>query len=80
MKAQERSLQENIIQLKEKLERERENAIREQQMMLDHKLKVNPAVASAVLHGHCPGTSVGGMTVSARPWREVPLPFTAVIY
>ncbi|XP_032970701.1 guanylate-binding protein 6-like isoform X1 [Rhinolophus ferrumequinum] len=40
MEAQERSLQENIIQLKEKLERERENAIRERNMMLDHKLKV----------------------------------------
>ncbi|XP_039077767.1 guanylate-binding protein 6-like [Hyaena hyaena] len=40
MEAQQRSLQENIDQLKEKMERERENIIKEQNMMLEHKLKV----------------------------------------
>ncbi|XP_029804090.1 guanylate-binding protein 6-like [Suricata suricatta] len=40
MEAQQRSLQENIDQLKEKMERERENIIKEQNMVLEHKLKV----------------------------------------
>ncbi|KAM5267212.1 guanylate-binding protein 6-like [Hipposideros larvatus] len=40
MEAQKRSHQENIDQLKEKLERERENIIREQNMILPHELKV----------------------------------------
>nr|XP_055197276.1 guanylate-binding protein 6-like [Nyctereutes procyonoides] len=40
IEAQQRSLQENIAQLEKKLERERENIIKEQNMMLDHKLKV----------------------------------------
>lgn len=59
MEAQERSVKENIAQLKEKLRREKENLIREQNMILDHKLKVSLAVASVVLDGHCPGTSGG---------------------
>lgn len=46
MEAQKRSLEENICQLKEKMERDRENLIREQNSMLEHKLKVSPAVAS----------------------------------
>lgn len=57
MEAQQRSLQENIAQLTEKLERERENILREQTMMLEHKLKVSQAVALVVLNGHYPGTS-----------------------
>uniref|UniRef100_A0A8D2AJG8 GB1/RHD3-type G domain-containing protein n=1 Tax=Sciurus vulgaris TaxID=55149 RepID=A0A8D2AJG8_SCIVU len=40
MEAQKRSLQENIVQLKEKMERERENILREQERVLEHKLKV----------------------------------------
>uniref|UniRef100_A0A8C0RZU6 GB1/RHD3-type G domain-containing protein n=1 Tax=Canis lupus familiaris TaxID=9615 RepID=A0A8C0RZU6_CANLF len=40
IEAQQRSLQENIAQLEKKLERERENIIKEQNMMLEHKLKV----------------------------------------
>ncbi|XP_016052699.1 PREDICTED: guanylate-binding protein 6-like isoform X2 [Miniopterus natalensis] len=40
MEAQKRSLEENICQLKEKMERDRENLIREQNSMLEHKLKV----------------------------------------
>ncbi|XP_041602724.1 guanylate-binding protein 6-like [Vulpes lagopus] len=40
IEAQKRSLQENIAQLEKKLERERENIIKEQNMMLEHKLKV----------------------------------------
>uniref|UniRef100_A0A8C8X189 Guanylate binding protein family member 6 n=2 Tax=Panthera leo TaxID=9689 RepID=A0A8C8X189_PANLE len=40
IEAQQRSLQENIAQLKEKMERETENIIKEQNMMLEHKLKV----------------------------------------
>uniref|UniRef100_A0A8C7BXS5 GB1/RHD3-type G domain-containing protein n=1 Tax=Neovison vison TaxID=452646 RepID=A0A8C7BXS5_NEOVI len=40
MEAQEKTLQENIDQLKEKLENERENLIKEQNMILEHKLKV----------------------------------------
>ncbi|XP_059544915.1 guanylate-binding protein 6-like [Myotis daubentonii] len=40
MEAQRRSREENILQLKEKLERDRENILREQNMMLEHKLKV----------------------------------------
>lgn len=57
MEAQQRSLQENIAQLTEKLKRERENILREQTMMLEHKLKVSQAVALVVLDGHYPGTS-----------------------
>ena len=57
MEAQERSLQENIAQLTEKLARERENLLREQTMMLEHKLKVSQAVALVVLNGHYHGTS-----------------------
>ena len=56
MEAQERSLQENIAQLTEKLARERENLLREQTMMLEHKLKVSQAVALVVLDGHYHGT------------------------
>ncbi|KAB0340233.1 hypothetical protein FD754_023307 [Muntiacus muntjak] len=41
MVAKERSLQENIVLLTEKLKRERENLRKEQNMMLEHKLKVN---------------------------------------
>ncbi|XP_054448026.1 guanylate-binding protein 6-like [Pteronotus mesoamericanus] len=40
MEAQKKSLEENIAQLKDKLERDRENIIKEQNMMLEHKLKV----------------------------------------
>ncbi|XP_047382624.1 guanylate-binding protein 4-like [Sciurus carolinensis] len=40
MEAQKRSFQENIVQLKEKMERERENILREQERVLEHKLKV----------------------------------------
>uniref|UniRef100_A0A2K6S854 Guanylate binding protein family member 6 n=1 Tax=Saimiri boliviensis boliviensis TaxID=39432 RepID=A0A2K6S854_SAIBB len=40
MEAQEKSLKENIAQLKEKLQMEREHILREQNMMLEHKLKV----------------------------------------
>ncbi|ELR57842.1 Guanylate-binding protein 6 [Bos mutus] len=44
MEAQQRSLQENIAQLTEKLESERENILREQTMMLEHKLKAQEAL------------------------------------
>ncbi|XP_032722960.1 guanylate-binding protein 6-like [Lontra canadensis] len=40
MEAQQRSLQENIVQLEEKMKKERENLIKEQNMILEHKLKV----------------------------------------
>ncbi|XP_037682622.1 guanylate-binding protein 6-like isoform X2 [Choloepus didactylus] len=40
MEAQERSLKENIAQLKYKLERERDNSLREMERLLDHKLKM----------------------------------------
>ncbi|XP_012516553.1 PREDICTED: guanylate-binding protein 4-like [Propithecus coquereli] len=40
MEAQERSFRENIAQLTEKMERERENLLREHEKMLEHKLKV----------------------------------------
>ncbi|XP_045835736.1 guanylate-binding protein 6-like [Meles meles] len=40
MEAQQRSLQENIVQLEEKMKKERENLIEEQNMILEHKLKV----------------------------------------
>lgn len=48
--------QENIAQLTEKLEKERENLLREMNMMLEHKLKVSQAVALVVLDGHYHGT------------------------
>lgn len=57
MEAQQRSFQENIAQLTEKLEKEKENILREQTMMLEHKLEVSQAVALVVLDGHYPGTS-----------------------
>lgn len=41
MEAQERSFKENLAQLQEKMERERENLLREQETMLEHKLKVS---------------------------------------
>jgi D-arabinose 5-phosphate isomerase GutQ len=41
MEAQERSHKENIAQLKEKFEVERENLLREQEAVLAHKLKVS---------------------------------------
>uniref|UniRef100_A0A5F9CZT2 GB1/RHD3-type G domain-containing protein n=1 Tax=Oryctolagus cuniculus TaxID=9986 RepID=A0A5F9CZT2_RABIT len=40
LEAQNRSYQENITQLKEKMERERKDLLREQERMLEHKLKV----------------------------------------
>ena len=57
MVAKERSLQENIALLTEKLKRERENLRKEQNMMLEHKLKVSQAVALVVLDGHYPRSS-----------------------
>lgn len=41
MEAQERSFQENMAQLKEKMEKERQDILREQERMLEHKLKVS---------------------------------------
>jgi hypothetical protein len=41
MEAQERSFHENMAQLQEKWEMERKNILREQERMLQHKLKVN---------------------------------------
>lgn len=41
LEAQERSFKENIAQLRDKLERERENFQGEQEKMLNHKLKVS---------------------------------------
>ncbi|XP_054547509.1 guanylate-binding protein 7-like [Talpa occidentalis] len=38
--AQEKSFNENILQLKEKMEREKDELLREQEKMLDHKLKM----------------------------------------
>lgn len=80
MEAQNRSLQENIAQLREKLESERENLKREQNMMLEHKLKVRLPVASVLLDGHCPGTSGGMREGYSRSWKAAPLPFTACDY
>ncbi|XP_054547451.1 guanylate-binding protein 6-like isoform X2 [Talpa occidentalis] len=40
MEAQNRSLQENVAQLEEKLKLERANLVKEQNMMLEHKLKI----------------------------------------
>ena len=57
MEAQKKSFQENIAQLTEKLEKEKENLLREMNMMLEHKMKVSQAVALVVLNGHYPGTS-----------------------
>ncbi|KAM8791741.1 LOW QUALITY PROTEIN: guanylate-binding protein 6-like [Rhynchonycteris naso] len=55
MEAQNRSLQENMVQLREKLEWERDKALREQTRILEHRMKVRPAMASAVAGGHRPG-------------------------
>ena len=41
MEVQERSFKENLAQVQEKMDRERENLLREQQTMLEHKLKVS---------------------------------------
>ena len=41
MEAQERSFKENLAQLQEKMDGERENLLREPQTMLEHKLKVS---------------------------------------
>ena len=75
MEAQQKSFQENIAQLTEKLEKERENLLREMTMMLEHKMKVSQAVALVVLDGHY--LRKGWVKVTARPWKEAPLPFTA---
>ncbi|XP_069862438.1 guanylate-binding protein 7-like [Dipodomys merriami] len=40
MEAQEKSYKENMAQLQEKMERERENQIRDQEKKLEHKLKI----------------------------------------
>lgn len=70
MEAHRRSREENILQLTEKIEKENEIIIREQNMMLEHKLKVSPAPASVMLHGYCPGTSRGMENVTSRPWMH----------
>jgi hypothetical protein len=41
MEAQERSFHENMAQLQQKWEMERKNILKEQERMLQHKLKVN---------------------------------------
>lgn len=51
MEAQERSFRENIAQLQEKMEREKQEILREQEKMLKHKLEV-----SLVVCGQCRGT------------------------
>uniref|UniRef100_A0A8C7CEK4 GB1/RHD3-type G domain-containing protein n=1 Tax=Neovison vison TaxID=452646 RepID=A0A8C7CEK4_NEOVI len=55
MEAQEKTLQENIDQLKEKLENERENLIKEQNMILEHKLKVSLVMVLVILGGPSSG-------------------------
>ena len=68
MEARQKSFQENIAQLTEKLENERENLLREMNMMLEHKLKVSQAVALVVLDGHY--LRKGSVKFTARPWRK----------
>ncbi|KAG8519493.1 Guanylate-binding protein 6 [Galemys pyrenaicus] len=46
MEAQKRSLQENVAQLEEKLKLERANLLREQNMMLEHKLKIQEELSN----------------------------------
>lgn len=55
MEAQWRSLEENLAQLKEKLQRDGDEALREQTKILEHKMKVSLATASVVADGDCPG-------------------------
>ena len=55
MEAQRKSLKENLAQLKEKLQRDRHEALREQIKILEHKMKVSLAIVSGVADGDCPG-------------------------
>lgn len=57
MKAQERGFGEDVAQLREKMERERENLLREQEVMMEHKLKVS-------LEG--PGQGLMGRTLTSQ--------------
>uniref|UniRef100_A0A8C7C3K4 GB1/RHD3-type G domain-containing protein n=1 Tax=Neovison vison TaxID=452646 RepID=A0A8C7C3K4_NEOVI len=57
MEAQQRSLQENLVHLEEKMKKERENLIKEQNMILEHKLKVSLPMALVMLGGPSSGTS-----------------------
>lgn len=57
IEAQYRSIQENIVQLREKLETEREDVLRDQTRILEHKMKVSLVTASAVADGDCPDKS-----------------------
>lgn len=42
MDAQDKSFQEHLVQLKEKIRRQSESRLREQERMLEHKQKVSP--------------------------------------
>lgn len=70
MEAQEKSLKENIAQLKEKLQMEREQLLREQNMMLEHKLKVSLPLASAGQTVLAQVPQEGLVKVTAASWKE----------
>lgn len=55
IEAQNRSLEENIVQLRKKLEKDRDETLREQTRILEHKLKVSLAMTSKVAHNHHSG-------------------------
>lgn len=48
MDAQDKSFQEHLVQLKEKIRRQSESRLREQERMLEHKQKVSPGGVRAV--------------------------------
>lgn len=52
MNAQDKSFQEHLVQLKEKIRRQSESRLKEQERMLEHKQKVSPGADWAMDRGH----------------------------
>lgn len=73
MEVQEKSYRENIVQLQEKMEKERENLLRQQERMLKHKLMVSLDSACTVVNPdfaqYLPSSGGGaeGITGSQEP-------------
>jgi hypothetical protein len=77
METLERSFKENVGQLKRKLQEEKELFLREQRMMLQHKLMGGGRCDSVVPDG--PGALPRMGQVAARLCEEAPIPFLVVI-
>lgn len=72
MEAQERTYKENMAQLHEKMETERQNILREQEERLEHKLKVRLGGPLNFSDGQYPGLALSTISHSFEWYRGNP--------